>query len=94
VYQPHFSQLPQPAIWSSPGQLIEGSECWLSRLDRGKQTESQFTGQHAEGGSGGDGCQEDRDLLCRGRSVEPEIRVVGGNGLHIDRWQQMQALSK
>ena len=31
---------------------------------------------------------------CRGRSVEPEIRVVGGNGLHIDRRQQMQALSK
>lgn len=32
VYPPHFPQLPQPAIWNSPGQITEGSECWLSKL--------------------------------------------------------------
>ena len=37
---------------------------------------------------------KDGDLLCRGRSVEPERKVVGGNGLYIDRQQQMQALGK
>ena len=40
MYPPHFSQLPQPAIWNSPGQITEGSECWLSSLDRGKQRAS------------------------------------------------------
>lgn len=40
VYPPHFPQLPQPAIWNSPGQITEGSECWLSSLDRGKQRAS------------------------------------------------------